>query len=48
MALLMAGVDQINARKGSMYKLAELDLAEFKAKTDLLSHGASGTDSALK
>ncbi len=25
-----------------------LDLAEFKAKTDLLSHGASGTDSALK
>lgn len=43
-----AGVDQVNARKGSMYKLAELDLAEFKAKTDLLSHGASGTDSALK
>ncbi|MBY7729252.1 DUF1566 domain-containing protein [Vibrio splendidus] len=43
-----AGVDQVNARKGAMYKLAELDLAEFKAKTDLLSHGASGTDSALK
>ncbi|MFA0491637.1 DUF1566 domain-containing protein [Vibrio splendidus] len=48
MASVDAGVDQVNARKGSMYKLAELDLAEFKAKTDLLSHGASGTDSALK
>ncbi len=48
MASVDAGVDQVNARKGSMYKLAELDLTEFKAKTDLLSHGASGTDSALK
>ncbi len=48
MASVDAGVDQVNARKGSMYKLAELDLAEFKAKTDLLSHGASGTESALK
>ncbi|MEZ8452934.1 DUF1566 domain-containing protein [Vibrio splendidus] len=48
MASVDVGVDQVNARKGSMYKLAELDLAEFKAKTDLLSHGASGTDSALK
>lgn len=43
-----AGIDQVNARKGAMYKLAELDLAEFKTKTDLLSHGASGTDNALK
>ncbi|PTP45602.1 DUF1566 domain-containing protein [Vibrio splendidus] len=48
MASVDAGVDQVNARKGSMYKLAELDLTEFKAKTDLLSHGASGTDNALK
>ncbi|CAH6974277.1 conserved hypothetical protein [Vibrio chagasii] len=43
-----AGVDQVNARKGAMYKLADLDLVEFKAKTDRLSHGASGTDSALE
>ncbi len=43
-----AGVDQVNARKGSIYKLAELDLVKFKAETDKLSHGASGTDSALK
>ncbi|MFA0544038.1 hypothetical protein, partial [Vibrio sp. 10N.222.52.B7] len=34
MASVDAGVDQVNARKGSMYKLAELDLTEFKAKTD--------------
>ncbi|MFS1892154.1 DUF1566 domain-containing protein [Vibrio lentus] len=47
-ASIEAGIDQINARKGAMYKLASLDLIALKAKTDLLSHGAPGTNSTLK
>lgn len=47
-ASIEAGIDQINARKGAMYKLASLDLIALKEKTDLLSHGAPGTNSTLK
>ena len=47
-ASIEAGIDQINARKGAMYKLASLDLIALKAKTDLLSHGAPGTNNTLK
>ena len=47
-ASLDSGIDQGNARKGVIYKLAGLDLAEFKAKTDLLSHGASATSPVLE
>ncbi|MFA0035295.1 DUF1566 domain-containing protein [Vibrio chagasii] len=47
-ASIEAGIDQINARKGAMYKLASLDLIALKARTDLLSHGAPGTNNTLK
>lgn len=47
-ASIEAGIDQINARKGAMYKLASLDLVALKAQTDFLLHGAPGTNSTLK
>ncbi|WP_345775809.1 DUF1566 domain-containing protein [Vibrio sp. 99-8-1] len=42
------GVSQENARKGSKYKLAQLDVAALKQETDRLSHGLQNTDQALE
>ncbi|MGF1753192.1 DUF1566 domain-containing protein [Vibrio makurazakiensis] len=43
-----SGVSQENARKGSKYKLAQLDVAALKQKTDKLSHGSQSTTQALE
>ncbi|TFH93238.1 DUF1566 domain-containing protein [Vibrio ouci] len=41
------GVTEEHARKGSMQRLANLDVAALKQRTDNLSHGAKNTDQAL-
>ncbi|WP_415674657.1 DUF1566 domain-containing protein [Vibrio neptunius] len=41
------GVSQELARKGSIERLANLDVAQLKWRTDQLSHGASNTEEAL-
>ncbi|WP_217273467.1 DUF1566 domain-containing protein [Vibrio coralliilyticus] len=41
------GVSQEVARKGSIQRLANLDAAQLKLRTDQLSHGASNTEEAL-
>ncbi|MCG9681862.1 DUF1566 domain-containing protein [Vibrio sp. Isolate23] len=41
------GVSQEAARKGSIQRLANLDAAQLKLRTDQLSHGASNTEEAL-
>ncbi|MDC5812160.1 DUF1566 domain-containing protein [Vibrio europaeus] len=43
-----SGVTEEFARKGSMNRLANLDVAAMKQRTDSLSHGAQNTEQALE
>lgn len=47
-ASLEAGANQVNARKGTMLKLAELDLKTLKKETDKIPHDVTATEDALK
>lgn len=47
-ASVSGGVTEEHARKGSLLRLANLDVVELKKRTDTLSHGAANTEQALE